>query len=409
MINIGSPRIVNTKNGVKLLARVSVDDKSSDDLWVEVSEEYRTALCADRVDAFVVGLLNLAIKGHHDITFEAPITSTLKDSIEHDFLDIICQNEPNLYHVKLVGPTIAPVFKDKLVRAAGCSCGVDSLYTIKRRMLCADDLGDRYLVVTNSHITCYGGRDDEDVQYRFDYLKSNAESLAQELGISCIVIDTNYELNNIKGLTVGNCTTYCNCFCALALQNLFSHYFMASGGPVCDFAERYLKNGFFGADCSNYDLLSTQAFSVPDLKFVVDGLGKRIDKVKALISWPYSWRHLDVCMRHNSRGLGVPNGTFDCDKCVHTINEIWAAGGDDALLKYKDVFDVEWAINHRSKYLADLMHTRIRGLETGRELWPVRGKYPWRDYILAILMILERVALKVVTFGKSSRKSKFEC
>lgn len=407
MITIGSPRIIDTNNGVRLSARISIDGKSSDELWVEVAEKYRTALCSDRVDAFVVALLNLAIKEHHDIVFEAPITSTLKDSIEHDFLDIICQNEPNLYHVKLTGPTIVPVFKEKLVRAAGCSCGVDSLYTIKRRMLSAD-FGERYLVVTNSHITCYGGREDANVQYRFDYLKSNAENLARELGIASIVIDTNYELSNIKGLTVGNCTTYCNCFCALTLQNLFSHYYIASGGPVRDFAERFLKNGFFGSDCSNYDLLSTQAFSVPSLKFVVDGLDRRVDKVKSLISWKYSWRHLDVCMKHNSRGHGFPNGTFDCDKCVHTINEIWAAGGDDALRKYRDVFDVDWAMKHRYKYLSDLMHTRIRGLETGRELWPVRGKYPLTDYARAALIIMERLMLKVVTFGKSSRKSKFE-
>lgn len=388
------------KEGV--IADLMADGVAGDyNLWFSVDAKYKDGLCYDRVDAFVAGLIIWAIRKHHDITFEQPITDVLKDSIEHDFLSPLCQYEPNLFRPKLIGPTTAPLYKTKVVRGTGCSCGVDSLYTIWNRMR-DEKLGERYLMVTNSHLR---PRDDthEDADRRWQHLVKNAQGLSDEIGVPLIVGDTNYENGSLPGLTVGNSTTYCNMFCALSLQNLFSHYYIASGGPIADFGSRYLAHGMFGADCSNYDLLTLQAFSLPNLKFVVDGLESRVDKVRALVGWSPAFSHLDVCMNHFDDRRSS-NGTNDCEKCMHTVCEILVAGGWDCLERFQDVFDVGYVRSHKWQYLSEVMRLRLRGSEYGRDIWPLRGNMELAalDYVKAMLVILKKLFLKVVTLGHSS-------
>ncbi len=392
MIKVNIVKVSSSNGRKRLSAEVIVDDLSYG-LWFEVEEKYGQYLCDERSDAFVVGLLPLAIKTRQDIYFVTPITDQLKDQLEHDFIDVVCQHQPELHRVRLVGNVAAPLCKASETIGTGVSCGVDSLFTIKRRLI--EHTGNKFLFLTNQ-------ADMDDSRYvRFDCLKRRASSFAADAGIELIVGDTNYS-GGVPGLCTEGCTTYCNLFSVLALQKLFSRYFIASGGPIRDF-NFYLQNGMFGTDCSDYDLLTLSACSTSSCRFIVDGLEERIKKVQALIDWPLAWNHLDVCFRHADGKDG--NGTYDCPKCMHTVVEILVAGGMPALEKFSAVFDVEYVKAHMEEYLADLIRIRMQNTEYGNELWPLRKRagFSSSDYLKAMVIVIRKALRKVLRFGKLNK------
>lgn len=392
MIEIGKLRISSKGDRARLSADIVVDGVSRE-LWFEVEQKYGEYLCTERSDAFVVGILPLAFKTRQDISFVTAITDQLKDQLEHDFIDVVCQHQPTLYHVKLTGKTASPHYKTIEMVGTGVSCGVDSLFTIKRRLVEFD--GKKFLLLNNMTDP------DESLAVRFDCLRRNAHSFAADAGIELIVSDSNY-CGGIPGLCAEGCTTYCNLFSVLSLQKLFSRYFIASGGPIRDF-NFYLQKGMFGTDCSDYDLLTLSACSTSSCRFIVDGLEERIKKVQALIDWPLAWNHLDVCFRHADGKDG--NGTYDCPKCMHTIVEILVAGGMSALEKFAPVFDVKYVKAHMEEYLADLIRIRMQNTEYGNELWPLRKRagFSSADYLKAMVIVIRKALRKVLRFGRVNK------
>lgn len=339
-----------------------------------------------------------AIKHRHDIRFAVPMTDELKDGIEHDFLDVLCQHQPELYRPKLIGETVPTLLKTKRVLGTGISCGVDSLFTYKRRIAEAKD--ERYLVLANQHGAVTDDSEEKRI-FRFEYLKRKAAAFAKDANLPLIVCDTNYNNSEIPGLTFEGCTTYGNLFVVLSLGRLFTHYYIASGGPVVDFG-KYLKSGIYGTDCSNYDLLTCPAFSTQSLRFVVDGLEDRTLKLKALCDEPLAWNRLDVCHLHP---LGAErNCTSRCPKCMYTILGLWAHGWSE-LEKFASVFDLEYVKSHRHEYLAELLRKRIIRAETAMETWPYRKNMGFTalDYVKAWRIVLKKIVKKIMRGGSTSQ------
>lgn len=401
MIKIGRPYLESTDGWSRVTADLTIDGVSHS-LWLEIEDCYAQGLCWDRSDAFVVGLLAFAFKQGHDLEFEAPITNLLKEQLEKDFIDVICQHQPEVHHIQLSGPTIAPIFKNKIVRGMGLSCGVDCLYTVYNRMLDAS-IGERYFLMTDAHLKSKNETDAESAR-RFKPLYENGKEFADKLGIPLIVARTNWGPKALEGLRIENNTTFCNCFVALALQNLFTHYYLASGGPVRDFAVKYVRNGIFKTDCSNFDLLALPAYSTPALRFVVDGLEERVTKIRTLLGWSACWDNLDVCEMHRRRKRG--NDTYDCHKCMHTVNEILAQGGMSALERFGRVFDVDYVKTHRAEFLAYLLCQRVEKSEVGMEAWRGRAREDCGivDYMKALFIIARKGVRKFVRNGRPCTK-----
>lgn len=396
MITFEDLRKTSENGATRLTASLTIDDARETNaykLWLEVDDKYAYGLVDDRIDGFVVAILSYAIKFKHDIKFEIPITSLLKQQIERDFFCVICQHQPELYHPKLIGPTVEPIISQKVIAAMGLSCGVDCLFTVKNRFL-ETPAHVRYFFMTDAHVNITSPSVEES-KNRFRALSANSQALADELRIPLVVAHTNWGKFSIPGLSIANNTTYCNCFAALCLQKLFSLYFIASGGPIVDFGVKYLKHGIFRTDCSNYDLISLGAFSIPSIRFIVDGLETRVAKIKDLMDWPIAQRHLDVCECHRSHTVG--NGTYDCHKCMHTVCEIISQGGYDGLAKFSSVFDVEYVKNHKAEYLAYAICQRLERSEVGLEVWPCRARFEANCivYIKAAYIIFRKLMRKV--------------
>ena len=378
---------------IRLCASISIDGNDYC-LWLSVDKKNSDALCRDRADGFIAGLLPLAIREHHDIVSCVPVTDLLIDSIKHDFIDVVTQQEPSIYKVSIDAPLIKPIYKTKTVHATGLSCGVDCFYTVKNRILAAGGDG-KVFVLSNSHPRGVGQTKDQ-TEDQFNYLIKNAKAVSDELGIELLVVDTNYASGEVPGLTIINYTTFCNAFCALCLQKRFSVYYLASGGPIADFGLKYLKNGMFRTDCSNYDLITVQALSIPGLKFIVDGLEWRMDKIRRLVDWDVFQNHFDTCFFHPPHQKA--NGTYDCEKCMHSINEIMAVVGKKGMAKFGNVIDVEYVWSHMSEYLAYLIVQRLKRTEVGVDVWRHRRNsgFCCQDYVLAVFVIIRKCATKVL-------------
>lgn len=197
MITIKKPFICAQGGGGGGKSRLSVEidvDGKIYPLWYEVDEKYGQYLCSERSDAFVVGVSFVAIKYHHDISFEAPMSWELKESLEKDFFSVLSQHQPGLYVPKLIGDVAPQLRKNKVVIGTGISCGVDCLYTVKRRM--SSGLYDgRYLLLNNMH-GAVNNDSEEKQKFRFNYLIKRALKFSRDSTIPVIIGNTNY--NNLN-------------------------------------------------------------------------------------------------------------------------------------------------------------------------------------------------------------------
>ncbi len=396
MIFIHTPRVTMEKGRARLTAEIEVGGGTYP-LWTEVSAAYGEYLCAERSDAFVAALLFVAFKLGEDITFEAPMTDELKEGVEHDFIDVICQHEPALHHVKLNGPTAACLPKGRVVLGTGASCGVDCLYTIRRRMDGRSE--ERYLVIQNVHGQVVDDTEEKRA-HRRAHLYQIAKSLADDLKIPLIDCDTNFDTSGIPHLMFEGCTTYGNLFSVLALQKLFTRYYIASDGDISVIKD-YLRGGYYG-DCAKNDLLTCPAFSTSSLRFISEGFEGRLAKVANLCGWTIAQKHLDVCHVHPMGGrINCTNG---CPKCCRTILELMVQG-ENALEKFRDVFDVDYVKTHKYVYAAELLRTRMIRNEFGLETWPHRGAigFTWGDWCRGGWIVFKKIIKKILRGGKTAQ------
>jgi len=395
MITIKKPTVVIIDDKARLIANININGVQTS-LWFEVDGKYQKYLCVERSDAFVAALLFVALKTRQDIKFEIPMTKDLKDSVTNDFIDVICQHQPQLHRVKLIGPVEDFEERSEKAIGTGCSCGVDCMYTVMRRM--EQETRLKYLLLTDMHGAVQDDSE-EKLKWRREYLHKKANGFAEELNIPLIICKTNFDSSGISELHFEGCTTYGNLFSVLALQNLFGRYYIASGGPVDDFA-KYLDGGIYGTDCSNYDLLTCQAFSTRGLKFIVDGLEDRTIKMRALCNWPPAWRHLDVCHVHSIGNWR--NGTNDCPKCMYTILAI-LAHGEGELEKFREVFDVDYVKRHKYQYAAELIRKRIIRAETAMESWPYRKNMGFSayDWTRGGWIVVKKIVKKILRGGRT--------
>ncbi len=390
----------------RLSATINIDGVRCP-LWYEVEEKFSHALCDDRSDAFVAGLFLYAINYRHDIEFETPMTDELKVSIEENFMLAVCDYDKDVYHVKLSGPVAPAKRKDRVVRLSGISCGVDSLFTVIRRMINEEKHGEEdYLAIFNHHGTI--GRPDsvappEDRARRFAGIVERAREFSAETGLPLIVGDTNYNSGEIPKLISEGYATFVNMFCALCMQNLFSHYLLASAGGVGEFGA-YIQQGFKRTIHENYDLLTTAAFSTQSMRITIDGLVQRDQKIKYLANQPLAHKYLDVCLKHADGVRG--NGTYDCPKCMYTIIELMALG-PGVLDRFDKVFDVDYVRTHKYVYLADMIKSRLQGGALGfyaNQCWPRRHVMGFTlvDYVKALQIVLRKIVMKVIRRGAIS-------
>ena len=76
MIRIEKPYIISKNDKTRCICDIFIDNKKHS-IFFEVDKKYGKYLVDDRIDAYVIGLLNYAMREGQDIESDYPITEEL--------------------------------------------------------------------------------------------------------------------------------------------------------------------------------------------------------------------------------------------------------------------------------------------------------------------------------------------
>lgn len=348
-ISIGAPRIVPSNNGTTRLVSVVYFEGCLKEVWLSVDDKYSQYLCAERGDAFVIGLLPVAMRRGLDIVCETPVSERLLFQLRSTLLPLLAKYGKNVHEVKIDAPiAIEPVANAGGV-GAGISCGVDSLHIVKNHS------GDEYPGLKLTHLVlnnvgaffCGGKVNDSQLKWTIDLTRKFCE----EYGYELILTDSNiFEFTN-KDFEVQH--TYLNVFAVYCLQKLWKVFYYGSGG--IDFMKGFTLVNHEHHDCSAYDLLLLDCLSTENLEIYSEGAAfERLDKIAHIVDFEPAQKYLEVCVQ------GVGKNCGRCVKCARTLLMLDYLG---ALDKFGKVFDVEAYKRDRHWYLRYLYRCQLRGHE----------------------------------------------
>lgn len=388
MITIKQPNIRIIDGKARLFADLDVDGLKTQ-LWFEVDEEYKDYLLHERIDAFVLGLFHEAIRKNHDIVSEAPMTKRLYFQLTNQFLPAYFKL--NGGNFKIICPLADEVVHPNGGTAigTGVSCGVDSLHVF------ANHPEITHACIWNLHGVTHN-ETSEIRQKGWENLINVATKFTSEIGCKLIVGNTNFDRGCLPSIKHDGSTTYSNLFCIMALQKLWSQYFVASGYDIGDFK---LK-ATYSSDPAHYEYLLFSFCGLNNLGVYMDGVAQtRIEKVGDLIKYSPAYKHLNVCFGILDDGT---NCTYKCAKCMRTLLNLEAWG---AVELFKDVFDVDYYYSHPEEYLAELWRGYIQKNPFALEMRPYlkNKKWPFVIKIKAMVIVLKKGVRKLIRFGRISQ------
>ncbi len=332
LIVIGAPKL-ECDNGLARMTSVITVRGDARPVWFEVEERYGQYLCAERSDAFLIGILNYAMREHCDIRCESPVGSQLLYQIRTYLIPSLVRHSKVLYATNIEAEMdLNPIANSGGV-GAGVSCGVDSLHVIKNYARSPyPGLSLTHLVLNNVGAFWRGTED-----HQYEWQSAHVREFCKENGFELILTNSNIaeQIPQNHFLT----HTYSSCFAIYCLQGLWSVYYYGSSGE--DFSAFSLVDND-EHDAAHYELLSLDVFSTRNLKIYSEGGAiDRFEKVKDLVGYKPSYKYLHVCTSDGGPNCG------HCGKCLRTLTALDALG---VLDKYREAFDVEdYKRNHRDR------------------------------------------------------------
>lgn len=337
MIKIEIPQVESDQTFATLSTFITIDDKR-DKVWFKVEKKFEEYLCYERSDAFVIAVLNFAMRNGHDIVCDAPISEDIYYNIDKYLIDAIAQYNTNFFRPKITAPVASEPLPCAGAVATGISCGVDSLHAL------ASQTGLIFKKHNITHLTFNNVGSHGEGEHARELYNARIERpkrFAKEYGFEFVASDSNLQdvvlQNHFKS------HTYSSMFAVFCLQKLYSVYYYASGG--------YSYHDFTLVDkpqicCGSYEMLSLPLLSTHNLRIYSEGEGmSRLTKLKTVVKYRPSYKYLNVCLKE-----GDNCGT--CEKCSRTLLGLDALG---ALDNYRDVFDIDYYKTHKKWYLKQLL------------------------------------------------------
>ena len=324
LIVIGAPQ-KESDNGLTRMTSVITVRGDARPVWFEVEEKYGQYLCAERSDAFLIGILNYAMREHCDIRCESPVGAQLLYQIRTYLIPSLVRHSKVLYAANIDAEMDSNPIANAGGVGAGVSCGVDSLHVIKNYAKSPyPSLSLTHLVLNNVGAFWRGA---EDRQY--EWQTAHVRKFCKENGFELILTNSNIAEQIPQNHLLTH--TYSSCFAVYCLQKLWNVYYY--GSPGYDFAQYFSLADNEKYDSAHYELLSLDVFSTRNLKIYSEGGAiDRFEKVKDLVGYEPSYKYLHVCTADEGPNCG------HCGKCLRTLTTLDALG---VLDKYRESFDVE--------------------------------------------------------------------
>src|SRR5690606_13191059 len=94
-------------------------------LWYKFPEEYKKFLVTENVDAFLVGLLFLALKSGNDISLKAPVSARLLYTLRHYLIPALTLANPEFHKIKIFAEQLNyDDLNTGKIAGSGMSCGI---------------------------------------------------------------------------------------------------------------------------------------------------------------------------------------------------------------------------------------------------------------------------------------------
>lgn len=398
VIEIGKLSIENDCNRVRVSSFVSVDGGVFP-LWFSVPVKYKKYISDNCADAFVVTLLNLAMREGWDIHSQTPITKSLYFKLTKNLLPTLCANSPRFHCPKILAETIPDVRESFGAVGTGISCGVDSLHVLA---LYGHECKDDDMRVT--HLVCNnvwpsgsaGGKRHQD-QLAF------VRKFADVFGYELIDVDTNLYEDFFQNHLFAH--TYVNLGAILVLNGFWGKYYYASSG-LGPKNSLNISNIEY-RDCSYYDLFLCSNLSPVGAHFFSLGADvDRFSKMKILAEFPPAWKWLNVCGDVLGKNCGR------CGKCCRVLTMLDALG-DEKLYRFRESFDIEYYLKKRHWYMRWAIINGVLGREVLGDSWKAFvSRVSMKDWMIILLSfpywcmrpIIRRNLAKVLFLRKIYKK-----
>lgn len=350
MIRIGIPQVKSDATTATLFTNLSIDGNSQE-VWFKVDKKYKDYLCYERGDAFVIGVLNYAMRNHHDIESEAPLTEDLYYNIDKYLVDAIAQYNSKFHRPQIMAEVASEPLPCAGAVGTGISCGVDSLHSLA----CQTTMKFKKHNITHLTFNNVGSHGEgEQAEQLYRQRLERPRKFAEEYGFEFVPSDSN--LQNVVEQSHFKTHTYSSMFAVYCLQKLYSVYYYASAGY------KYHEFTLYDTlDSGSYEMLSLPLLSTHNLRVYSEGEGmSRMAKLQSVVKYEPSYKYLNVCLMEGDN-CGV------CEKCVRTLLGLDALGTLD---NYKSVFNIDYYRQNKKWYLMQMLIEMADGKHDYFELYP---------------------------------------
>jgi hypothetical protein len=339
LLTIYQPEKVTIKGKVRLQAKFEVDGIENV-LWYETSETFGRYMTTERVDAFLVGLLWLALKKGQNILVKGTVSEKLYYGLNHHLIPLIAQ----IYKYKpihvLCDTLISTPLPNEGAVGTGLSCGIDSLCTVYEHLDKA--VPDKHKI---THLTFFNTGSNEMMGSKqwqrklFEDRVAWSIACAKELGKELIVVDSN--INDILKMSFVRTHTLRNISALLVFQKLFHVYYYSAGYQTL--------NAKFNKDSASYDVISLPLLSTENVTFYSAGSNySRVQKTRMVSEFELSYNYLNVCL-YKIKNCGR------CLKCKRTLLTLDILGSID---KYRNIFNLDAFYKIKDSYIKEVIESR---------------------------------------------------
>ncbi len=340
MIVINTPQIETEGDFVIISAEIEINEVI-EKLWYKFPVEFKKFFVTENVDAFLVGLLFLALKSGNDITLKAPVSARLFYTLRNYLIPALTLSNPQFYKIKIFAQELN--YEDLntgKIAGTGLSCGIDSFATYYDHIKETGPYEINYFTFFNvgSHLD-FGGEEARKIYY--NRLKSVNE-FAQKEGKEVISVDSN--LSEVLKMNFQQTHSLRSISCVLHLQKLFKNYYYASAYRF----DHFILNS---KDTSDFDLFNVQMLSTESTNFFASAAQySRLERTLMVAEHPETYQKLDVCTNPSLQSDFVNCST--CYKCLRTQLTLDFA---NKLELYKDVFDINKYYKIKDQYIGQLI------------------------------------------------------
>lgn len=347
IMHISKPTIIAYEDKSRLISEIRFDKENEykvEELWLEVDHQYASYLCDERSDAFLVGMLQYAMRFGYDISCVAPVTKELLYNLENDLIPILCKTSSKKWHrPKITATTALESLENAGGVGTGMSCGIDSFHATLSHLSDVDYKPKLTHLFIND-IGSFQVNYNKDASLVKEEIFARAKKVAKSLNLP--LVESNTNIYQIYGI-FGKIHTYSTAFTVLALQKLWKIYLFAGAGDYSSFSLFHHDK----IDCAWYDLLSLNCFSTSNLRFYSEGGAQtRGEKTIDIADHPLVQKELHVCFK----------GIEHCGKCKKCQRTMLMLDGIGKLEAFDKIFPVEYYKENIDDYLTGLADNYVK-------------------------------------------------